>query len=559
MYIDGALVIDGWADNPVREVIGERYLLNGNHELVVDYYERVGDAQIAVWWDQATDYSEWRGEYFSASDLSGTAVWIRNDHILDFDWGTSRPGVGIAADNFSVRWTRSVPFETAVYRFHLTVDDGARAWIDNHLFMDNWRDGPVRELTTDYATIQGGHSLRIEYYEHTGSARVRFWWEKLPAPTISAWKGEYWTNRLFEGSPVAIRNDQTIDFDFGIYGPIAGMPNDNFSIRWTRDYNFDPGIYRFYARADDGIRFYAGGTLSIDRWSDSAGTDVHSVDLPLSGQSSLVVEYYDRTGNANIKFWWERVATPTPTVTATPTVTLTTTPTSTATGTSTATPTRTTSATQTPTLTATATSTSSATPTATATSTETATPTATLTASLTLTATATVTTTATVTLTPSLTTTGTITTAFVAPAVPIAVRLNEVMALPQSLDSNKNPAAINKGSWIELYNAGTTPQDISGWMLASRGSKGQVYRLPANSVLAPGQYMVVYPSGDGIVLQDNNELILLFDRTARLVDAVEIFATRSDASYSRGVHGEWHADSRASPGEPNPPPAKVAP
>ncbi len=616
IWVDGGLVIDQWSDGAVRELTSDRYLAIGNHDLRVEYYERVGSAQIAVWWDQVTGYPDWRGEYFPVAALSGLPLWVRNDTNLDFDWGTGAPAAGMPADNFSARWTRTSAFDAGLHRFHLVVDDGARAWIDDQLIVDHWHDGPVRETTADYATTQGNHNLRVEYYEKAGAARIRFWWEKLPTPTIAGWKGEYWTNRQFEGSPIAVRSDQAIDFDFGVNAPIAGIPNDNFSIRWTRDVTFDPGIYRFYARADDGIRSYVAGRLAIDRWSDSPGTQVYSVDLPLSGQLSLVVEYYEHTSTANVKFWWERIAaapslTPTPTATptslptatvtpsATPTSTSTLTPTATnaptaaatatatatntplptatrtatptatgtstvaATATSTSTPTRTATATSTATSTATATAT--ATNTSTATATLTLTPTTTLTATATLTttgtvtqtATATLTTTATLTATPTLTATSIITTAFAELPVPAGVRLNEIMALPQRVDWNKDGAANNKDQWVELYNAGATAQDISGWLLTSRGSKGHVDRFPAGTIVPAGKYLLLYRSETEIVLEDKNELVLLFDQTGRLIDVAPVPAAKADASYSRDPAGEWHTGWKSSPGEPNSPPAKT--
>jgi hypothetical protein len=152
--------------------------------------------------------------------------------------------------------------------------------------------------------------------------------------------------------------------------------------------------------------------------------------------------------------------------------------------------------------------------------------------------------------------TETITTVFSGLPIPIGVRLNEIM-VPPSPSSNKNAAANNKDQWIELYNPGLSPQDISGWMLASHSSKGQVQRLPANTVLDPGKYLLVYPSPDGIVLADKNDLVLLFDQTARLVDVAPISSARAGGNYSRDPAGEWHTDWKASPGAPNSPPSKT--
>ncbi len=85
------------------------------------------------------------------------------------------------------------------------------------------------------------------------------------------------------------------------------MLTDDFSARWSRQVDFDTGVYRFRARADDGIRFFLDGNLVLNEWHDSRGSQVYSTDLTLGGQHQLVVEYYEHSGDALIAFWWTRV------------------------------------------------------------------------------------------------------------------------------------------------------------------------------------------------------------------------------------------------------------
>jgi hypothetical protein len=57
------------------------------------------------------------------------------------------------------------------------ADDGVRLWVDGQLLINEWHDGrseyrsPLTFLTT------GNHDLVIEYYEASGEAEIRFWWE----------------------------------------------------------------------------------------------------------------------------------------------------------------------------------------------------------------------------------------------------------------------------------------------------------------------------------------------------------------------------------------------
>jgi PKD repeat protein len=133
-----------------------------------------------------------------------------------------------------------------------------------------------------------------------------------PTPTstpvvISDWHGEYYNNPTLSGNPVLVRNDVSINFDWGSAAPAAGLPADNFSARWSRSLSFPAGTYRFYARVDDGVRLWIDGALVIDQWHDSAPT-TYSADVNLSdGSHSLRMEYYERSGGALAQLAWERV------------------------------------------------------------------------------------------------------------------------------------------------------------------------------------------------------------------------------------------------------------
>ena len=370
------------------------------------------------------------GEYFASINPYGQPALIRNDAAIDFNWGQGAPAPGLPADNFSVRWLRKQDFDTATYRFYLTVDDGARVWVDGQIVLDEWHDGSVREVYADYPLTRGEHTVQVDYYEHLGGAEIKLRWERLTPLPIPDWMGEYWANPSLAGAPALVRNDWAVDFNWGPGAPAPGLPSDNFSARWTRQMTFTPGSYRMFLQADDGARLYVDGRLMIDEWHDANGSAPSSVDLTLGGTHALRVEYYEHTGGALVRFWWQPIIapptstqtptatpsrTPTPTATATPSRTPTASATPTATRTSTPgpspTPTASLTATPTPTvtLTATATATSTLTPTPTATATSTATPTESPTPTETATATATSTATPTESPTPTETPTATAT------------------------------------------------------------------------------------------------------------------------------------------------------
>ncbi len=190
MWIDRQLVLDEWHDAAGLTYSIDAYLEQGEHELRVEYYESRGDATARVRWESlgssaGSRYPGWRAEYYSNRQMAYQPVRIINNPELSFDWGLGAPGLGLPADDFSVRWTRRVSFAEGIYRFHAEVDDGVRLWIDDTLLLiGEWHDSPGAHYMAD-CPLGGEHTLRVEYYEHTGQARVRVWWEKRPEPTAT--------------------------------------------------------------------------------------------------------------------------------------------------------------------------------------------------------------------------------------------------------------------------------------------------------------------------------------------------------------------------------------
>jgi hypothetical protein len=119
----------------------------------------------------------------------------------------------------------------------------------------------------------------------------------------AAWQGEYFANPDLMGGPVLVRSDSQIGFDWGGGSPAPNVPPDFFSVRWTRNVDFAQDNYRFYVNHDDGVRVFFDGNLIIDRWADGANSS--SAEIGVSGGThNLRVEYFERTGNAYIHFWW---------------------------------------------------------------------------------------------------------------------------------------------------------------------------------------------------------------------------------------------------------------
>ena len=255
----------------------------------------------------------WLGEYYANPWLMGPPALIREDGNISFDWGGGSPAPQIPADNFSVRWTRTLAFDAGRYRFTTETDDGVRLFVDGALMIDQWHTQSASAYSAERDLGAGQHSLRMEYYEATGSAVARLSWSRIDGPPPQgAWRGEYFANPSLSGSLAIVRDDSTINFDWGGGSPAPQIPPDNFSVRWTRSLQFDAGRYRFTTTTDDGVRLYLDGQLIIDKWRvQSAAT--YSAERNLSaGQHSLRMEYFEAAGNAVARLSWTRIDGPPP-------------------------------------------------------------------------------------------------------------------------------------------------------------------------------------------------------------------------------------------------------
>ena len=124
---------------------------------------------------------------------------------------------------------------------------------------------------------------------------------------------EYFNNVTLAGTPVRTACETAINYDWGTGGP-AGLPTDNFSVRWSGRFMFVGGSTTFTARADDGIRLFLDGVAIIDQWRDQPATTYTAVTTVTDGEHDVKAEYYERGGLAVAQASWSRVAGQTPTL-----------------------------------------------------------------------------------------------------------------------------------------------------------------------------------------------------------------------------------------------------
>ena len=162
----------------------------------------------------------------------------------------------------------------------------------------------------DGIAARAGQHVRVQYAQGNtpvGKPPV------LPAKylTPSSGKGHGWTGRYYRGtaltgSPTITRRVAQIDFDWNNTAPMAGIPADQWSAKWTGTLTPPTtGNYTFSLTSDDGSRLFVDGKRVIDNWGDHASNTKTAKVRLVAGQAVRVeVDYYEAAGGASVRLGW---------------------------------------------------------------------------------------------------------------------------------------------------------------------------------------------------------------------------------------------------------------
>jgi hypothetical protein len=130
--------------------------------------------------------------------------------------------------------------------------------------------------------------------------------------------------------------------------------------------------------------------------------------------------------------------------------------------------------------------------------------------------------------------------------------LNEVQA--ENLSTTNNGGAFP--DWVELYNSGASPVDLTGWSL-SDGANPRRFVFASGPVLPAGGYLVVWCDTNsvapgihtGFALDKDGSSLFLYDPSTNRVDAVTFGPQAADYSIGR-LSGNWQLNT-PTPGKAN--------
>lgn len=117
--------------------------------------------------------------------------------------------------------------------------------------------------------------------------------------------------------------------------------------------------------------------------------------------------------------------------------------------------------------------------------------------------------------------------------------INEVLASNQTVIRDEDGEASD---WFELYNAGTTAVNLSGYTITDKASQPAQWVFP-EVTLAPASYLLIWASGKNrpdpahlhtnFKLSGSGEFLGLFDPAGAVVDSFSFGAQTTDVSYGR--------------------------
>ena len=121
-----------------------------------------------------------------------------------------------------------------------------------------------------------------------------------------------------------------------------------------------------------------------------------------------------------------------------------------------------------------------------------------------------------------------------------AIRVNEVQ-----------PGSTSNTGWVELVNTTSSVVDLTGWELIDANFFGPVYTFPQNTVITPGDRLVIDDTGLPFAL-DAADAVHLFSRFGVQVDAAS-WVAQSARTRSRCPDGTGEFRDTATPtkGAPN--------
>ena len=306
LWLDDTLLIDAWSPGigDYEETVDVSTA--GFHVVKLEYFENTGEAAIQLYWRRTDLFPLWQADLYNDPWAETSPMGHQVDAAIQFDWGLGCPrGMSFCDEDFSVSWDARPLFEAGNYWIFVYADDGYKLFVDGDLVSDpddGWNDEQEDHHYLLPAACTDDHRIIFQAHDRGNIAEARLWIENVDRPE---WTAEYYEGKGLSGDPVKTRSEEAVFHDWKYDKPLNALNEDEFSVRWSGPRFFHAGWYRFGVFADDGVRLWADGQLLINEWHDGRSEHRSRLTYLSTGDHDLVIEYYEASGEAEIRYWWE--------------------------------------------------------------------------------------------------------------------------------------------------------------------------------------------------------------------------------------------------------------
>ncbi len=190
LYINGVRVVDNNGVHGLQERSATTWLAAGDHNVMVNYFNRNGDASLAVEWSSAS---------LERQSLNDHLIRLPNYNALNYeyfegtwnalpDFNSMTPLSTGRVHNFTLaardqdqqygfRFTGRInaPADGS-YEFFIGSDDGSKIWIDGSLVVDNDGLHGYRVRSNSVLLTEGEHDIEVWFFEKHGGDNLTVKW-----------------------------------------------------------------------------------------------------------------------------------------------------------------------------------------------------------------------------------------------------------------------------------------------------------------------------------------------------------------------------------------------
>ncbi|MFI6244721.1 PA14 domain-containing protein [Streptomyces sp. NPDC051016] len=211
-------------------------------------------------------------QFFANTTFKGTPKKTDCDSAISESW-SGAPASGLPKDHFGVRWSMTRDFGSGgPFALAASGLDGIRVYVDGVRKVSLWKNTTKTVTRTVNVTVpKGKHTLRIDYANFTGAAKVKFTYTPRTSASV---------DKVRPLAPTGVS---------AVYQPDG--EGTNTLVTWAANKEMDLAGYRLYRRLEG-----SGSWTQVA--SAAAGTRRAWDETPPTGQSYYYeVRAYDKAGN----------------------------------------------------------------------------------------------------------------------------------------------------------------------------------------------------------------------------------------------------------------------